>query len=124
MSANPLIAPESTAQRHSALPKVNGHLRPIAFPDRVAVEGASRHRANRDNERWQQYVERRDALVQAASKDAFDRGERAGYTQGWHWGCLHGLIAGGTAVGALWAAWPRLQALWATVMGAAAGVMP
>lgn len=123
MSADPLIAPESTAQRHAALPnKVNGHLRPIAFPDRAAVEGASRHRANLDNERWQQQVERRDALIQAAAHEGYARGERAGYTQGWHWGCVQGLIAGGTAVAALWAAWPHLQAFWAAV--AAAGVMP
>lgn len=110
------FAPESTAQRHAA-PPANGNVRPIRFPDRAEVDAASRFRANTDNARWQAQVERRDALIKAAAHDAYGRGERAGYIAGWHWGIVHGLIAGAVVVGALWAAWPHLQA-------ALAGVMP
>ena len=92
---------------------VNGHPQPIASTQRTPVEQLCRTRANADNERWQQQVERRDALILAAAAAGRQEGERAGYTQGWHWGAVCGIIAGGTAVGVLWAGWARLQGLFA-----------
>lgn len=84
----------------------------IPFPDRDQVEQLCRTRANRDNERWQQQVERRDALIRAAAADGYDQGERAGYTAGWHWGLVCGIVAGGVAVGIVWiVVWPLLQRL-------------
>jgi hypothetical protein len=89
---------------------VNGQPQPIAFPQREQVEQLCRTRANADNDRWQQQVQRRDALILAAAAAGRQEGERAGYTQGWHWGAVCGVIAGGTAVGALWVLWAPLQA--------------
>lgn len=88
-----------------------GAPRPIAFPSRPAVEELCRTRANNDNARWQAQVERRDALVLAAAHEGYANGERAGYTQGWHWGMVCGICTGGLAVGALWVLWAPLQAL-------------
>lgn len=87
----------------------NGQPRPIAFPSRERVEQLCRTRANEDNARWQQQVERRDALVQAAAHEAYGRGERAGYTLGWHWGCACGIVVGGVAIGLVWLGWAPLQ---------------
>ena len=89
----------------------NGAPRPIAFPSRPAVEALCRTRANADNARWQQQVQRRDALVQAAAHEGYAQGERAGYTQGWRWGCVCGICAGGMVVGLVWLGWAHLQAL-------------
>lgn len=95
--------------------RVNGKPRPIPYPSRAHVEELSRFRANADNERWRLQVERRETLIRAAALDGYDRGERAGYTQGWHWGCACGIAVGGTAIGLLWAAWGPLQGLLATL---------
>ena len=89
----------------------NGHAHPIAFPPRERVDEICRQRANTDNARWQQQVERRDALILAAATASRQEGERAGYTQGWHWGLACGACAGGTATGLLWLGWGPLQAL-------------
>lgn len=122
MSTDTPIVPESTAQRHAALPRANGNVRPIAFPDRGRVDAESRFRANTDNARWQAVVERQEAAIKAAAKDAYDRGVRAGFVEGWHWGVVHGLIAGAVLVGALWAGWPRLQAAWAALLATSTGL--
>ena len=84
---------------------------PIKFPTRRAVEDICRTRANTDNARWQRQVEQRSSLIQAAAHEGYKQGERDGYAQGWHWGCVCGLVAGGTAVGVLWIVWAPLQAL-------------
>ena len=94
---------------------MNGHPHPIPFPDRARVEQLCRTRANADNERWQQQVERRDMLVRAAATQAYDHGERIGYTAGWHWGFGCGIVAGGIAIGLVWLGWAPLQRLLATV---------
>lgn len=108
MNAPFFFAPESTAQRHAAAP-LNGKARPIAYPNRAEVDALSRQRANADNERWQAQVERRDALVAAATKAGREAGERAGYTAGWHWGLACGACLGGVAVALLWLGWAHLQ---------------
>lgn len=109
-------APESTAQRHAALPRVNGHtLPPIAFPRRDVVDAESRFRANTDNERWRRQIEQRDTLIRAAAHDAYGRGERTGYTQGWHWGIVCGLCAGSIVTTLVWVGYgylPKLLAAW------------
>lgn len=85
---------------------------PIPFPSRPAAEQRLRTpRANLDNERWQRQVEQRQAIISAAAQDGYARGERKGYTQGWHWGVVCGTAAGGMAVGVLWAAWDPVQRL-------------
>ena len=91
--------------------RANGAPRPMAFPSRPAVEELCRTRANTDNMRWQQMVANRDALITAAAAEARRQGERAGYTQGWHWGLACGICAGGLAVGVLWITWAPMQAL-------------
>jgi hypothetical protein len=102
-----MSAPANTARARPA----NGQPQPIAFPKREQVEQLCRTRANADNARWQQQVERRDALILAAAAAGRQEGERAGYTAGWHWGAACGVIAGGSAVGALWVLWAPVQAV-------------
>ncbi len=85
--------------------------RPIPFPSRPHIEELCRTRANADNARWQAQVQRRDMLIDEATKAGYDQGERAGYTKGWYWGLVCGLIAGGIAIGGLWAAWAPLHGL-------------
>lgn len=97
--------------RNRAAAAHNGQPRPIAFPARAQIEQLCRTRANADNQRWQEQVERRDALVQAAAHEGYRQGERAGYTAGWHWGVACGIVAGGVAVGLLWIGWAPLQGL-------------
>lgn len=106
MSARPQLERDDPARARGT----NGAPRPIAFPSRPAVEELCRTRANADNARWQAQVERRDALVMAAAAAGRQEGERAGYTQGWHWGLACGAVAGGLSVGLLWLAWAPLQA--------------
>lgn len=93
----------------AAAPRINPKPRPIAYPSRPHIEELCRTRANTDNARWQAQVERRDMLIRSATTEGYDAGERAGYTSGWHWGCVCGIAAGGGAVGILWAAWEPLQ---------------
>lgn len=81
----------------------------IKFPSRANVEALCRTRANADNARWQRQAEQRGMLIAAAHKEGYDVGERAGYLQGWHWGCACGVIAGGAAIGLLWIGWGALQ---------------
>lgn len=115
MSAARTTFPAATAERQTPQVKpVNGQPRPIAYPTRSGVDVLCKQRANVDNDRWQQQVE---ALVKAAAAEGRRQGERAGYTQGWHWGLVCGICTGGIAVGALWIGWPQLQAAlaWAGV---------
>jgi flagellar biosynthesis/type III secretory pathway protein FliH len=112
MSARPHQDP---AAHTAAPPRKNGAPRPVAFPSRPATEELCRTRANTDNERWRAQVEQRDTLIQAAAREGYAQGERAGYTQGWHWGLACGICAGGSAVGALWIVWAPLQRLLASV---------
>lgn len=106
-----------TAGRAGAAPvralhkPANGAPRPIAFPARGQVEQLCRTRANEDNARWQQQVERRDALVSAAAAEGRRQGELDGYTAGWHWGLVCGVCAGALAVAALWITWAPLRDL-------------
>lgn len=98
----------------SAAAPANGTALPperIAFPNRSHVNALCRTRANADNERWQKQVEQRDMLVRAAARDAFDQGERSGYSLGWYWGLVCGMCAGAVAVALLWLAWAPLQGL-------------
>lgn len=116
MSAHPHTALRKEAAAFAAdalhsTGNVKARPRPIPFPSRAHVEELSRTRANGDNKRWQEQVERRDMLVGAAWQEGHDRGERDGYTQGWHWGCVCGIFAGGTAIGLLWIGWGPLQRL-------------
>lgn len=88
---------------------------PIKFPSRAHTEELCRTRANGDNARWNKQVEQRELLFSIAHKEGYDAGERIGYTQGWHWGCACGAVAGGVAVGLLWIGWGPLQGLLAMV---------
>lgn len=97
---------------------VKARPRPIPYPSRPHVEELSRFRANADNARWQAQVERRETLIRAAALEGYDRGERDGYTAGWHWGCVCGVVAGGAAVGLLWLGWGAVQG-WLAAWGLA-----
>lgn len=77
-----------------------GKVAPIRFP---------KTRANHDAEQWRQQVESRDALIRSAAHDAYYRGERDGYTQGWHFGMICGVCLGSVAVAVLWLSWAPLQ---------------
>lgn len=91
---------------------------PIPFPSRANVEELCRTRANADNTRWQRQAEQREMLIRAATHDAYHRGVRNGYTQGWHWGCTCGAIAGAAAMALLWIGRGPLQG-WLTMLGVA-----
>lgn len=104
-----------TLGAHSHLPAADRGRKaapaPIKLPSLRAVEDICRTRANSDNQRWQQQVERRDALISAAANEGYTQGERAGYTSGWHWGLACGICIGGVSVGLLWLVWAPLHAL-------------
>lgn len=106
MSARPHLERAEPARARA----INGTPRPIHFPSRPAVEELCKTRANADNARWQAQVERRDALVMAAAAAGRQEGMRAGYTQGWRWGLVCGIVAGGLAVSLLWLGWAPVQA--------------
>ena len=77
-----------------------GKVAPIPFP---------RTRVNRDFDAWKRQIETRDALIQSASHDAYDRGYRGGYIDGAHWGAIVGGVVGATLVAVLWLSWGPLQ---------------
>ena len=85
--------------------------KPIPFPSRAHVDELCRTRANTDNERWRRQIEQRDTLIRAAAHDAYGRGERTGYTQGWHWGIVCGLCAGSIVTTLVWVGYGYLPAL-------------
>jgi hypothetical protein len=111
MSARQNLQPAADDAAAPVRAAVNGAKRSISFPDRAQVDALCRTRANSDNARWQAQVEARDALILAAASAGRQEGERAGYTAGWHWGAACGIIAGGSAVGALWVLWAPVQAV-------------
>lgn len=108
MSARQSLQPPADAAPVRAA--INGAKRAIPFPDRAQVDALCRTRANSDNSRWQAQVEQRDSLLQAAAHEGYRLGERAGYTQGWRWGLVCGIVAGGLAVSLLWLGWAPVQA--------------
>ena len=94
--------PIATGQRHAA---------PIPFDATAGEERCrARHSARLDNDAHEALRLRTELMLRAAHDDGHSLGERWGYTQGFHWGMVCGVVAGAIGVGVLWILWPTLQA--------------